>query len=181
MRVLLPDGSEREFPAGTTPAQAVAALGEPGRELLAEAVAARLDGRVVGLNDPLERGGRLSLLTFADAEGREVYRHTAAHVLAQAVKRLFPEARLAVGPPTEDGFYYDIETPRPLSPEDLEAIEAEMGRIVAADLPVERQALARAEAERLFAERGEHYKVEIIGQIPPDDAITVYRQAGLRQ
>lgn len=173
LRIILPDGSERAFTAGVT-AAGIAAATDP--RLLDGAVAAAIDGRVVGLDQPLEQGGRLRFLSFADEEGREVYRHSAAHVMAQAVKRLFPEAKLAIGPATEEGFFYDIETPRPLQPEDLERIEAEMARIVAADLPFERRVLPRDEAERFFAGRGEDYKVEIIGQVPPGEAISLYAQ-----
>lgn len=173
LKITLPDGTEKEYPRGTTPAQVAAGIGP---RLLKAAVAAELDGRVVGLNDALTEGGALRILTFDDEEGREVYRHSAAHVMAQAVKRLFPQARLAIGPATEDGFFYDIEAPRPLTPEDLEAIEGEMARIVAEDIPFERKVLDRAEAERLFAGLGEQYKVEIVGQVPPGDEVTAYRQ-----
>ncbi len=161
------------YPRGTTPAEIARCTAPDAAE---RAVAARLDGRVVDMSRPLVEGGRLSLLTFADEEGREVYRHTAAHVLAQAVKRLFPGARLAVGPALEDGFYYDVETPRPLGPEDLERLEEEMRRVIAEDLPVERLVLSREEAERLFAGLGESYKIEIIGDIPPEEEVTAYRQ-----
>ncbi len=173
IEITFPDGSARKYEAGTTPAQVAAGIGP---RLAKAAVAARLDGRVIGLSQPLEQGGRLEILTFNDPDGREVYRHSAAHVMAQAVKRLFPEARLAIGPAIEDGFYYDIDAGRPLTPEDLERIEAEMARIVEEDLPFERRALGRDEAARFFREKGEVYKVEIIQDVPPGEEISLYRQ-----
>lgn len=169
----LPDGSAREVPAGTTAAQVAASIGP---RLAKAAVAARLDDRVVGLNQPLQQGGRFSVFTFDDEEGREVYRHSTTHIMAQAVKRLFPEARLAAGPALEDSFFYDIETPRPLIPEDLEAIEAEMARVIREDIPFERQVYGRDEAVRLFRELGQPYKEEIIRGIPEGEEVGVYRQ-----
>ncbi len=171
--ITLPDGTERQYPAGVT-ADRIAR--DIGPRLAQAAVAVRLDGRVIGLTQPIEAGGQLRILTFDDEEGREVYRHSASHVLAQAVKRLFPEARLAIGPAIEDGFYYDIQTPRPLTPEDLERIEAEMQKIIKEDIPFERVAMGRDDALRFFAERGETFKEEIIRELPPGEEITVYRQ-----
>ena len=169
----LPDGSRREEARGITPLEVA---GKIGRRLARDAVAARWNGQVIDLDRPLEEDGRLEILTFADEAGREVYRHSTAHLMAQAVKRLWPEAKLAVGPPLEDGFFYDIETPRPLSTDDLEAIEREMARIVAEDLPIRRRVVSREEALELFRRRGEPYKLEIIASIPEGQLLTVYEQ-----
>jgi len=171
--LILPDGRRSSFPPGVTPLE-VARRFSP--EVAERATCARVGGVLWDLSRPLERGGEISFLTFDDPEGREVYRHTAAHVLAQAVKRVFPEARLAIGPPLEDGFYYDIDPGRSLDPDDLLRIEEEIGRIVEEDLPIRREALSREEALSLFRERGEDYKVEMIREIPPGEEITVYRQ-----
>lgn len=139
------------------------------------AVAASIEGRTVGLGETVENGGELTLLTFEEPRGREVVRHTASHVMAQAVKRLKPGARLAIGPATEEGFYYDFDLEEKLGPEDIELIEAEMSRIVEEDLPIEREEISREDAVRMFGGMGEDYKVELLGEIP-DETVTVYRQ-----
>jgi threonyl-tRNA synthetase len=147
-----------------------------GPRLAKEAVVARVNGRLQGLNEPLSGDAVLEFLTFEDEEAQMVYRHSTAHVLAQAVKRLYPEARLAIGPAITDGFYYDFDVPRAFTPEDLERIEQEMARIIAADLPIERFELSREEALRLAAQAGENYKVELISDLGPDEVISFYRQ-----
>ncbi|HHY94982.1 MAG TPA: threonine--tRNA ligase [Firmicutes bacterium] len=124
----------------------------------------------------MEKEAGLVEWDFSDETGRAVYRHTAAHVLAQAVKRLFPEARLGIGPAIEDGFYYDFDVPQPFTPEDLERLEKEAGAIIAADYPVVRKELSREEARRFFQERGEPYKVELIDDLPEEVTISVYQQ-----
>ncbi|MBX6377987.1 MAG: threonine--tRNA ligase [Clostridia bacterium] len=167
--LVLADGSRRELPDG---ARAVDHVPEGGEQ---RPLAVRVDGRVVGLDEPLY-GVEARVLTWADPEGRTVYRHTSAHILAQAVKRLFPEARLATGPALEDGFFYDIELPRRLGEEELAAVEAEMERILREDLPIRREVVSREEAVRRFRERGEVYKLAIIEDLPPDATLTVYRQ-----
>jgi len=168
-----PDGSERSFDRGVTPAVVAQGIG-PG--LARAAVAASLDGEIVDLNRPIDSGGDFRLLTFRDEEGRGVYRHTAAHVLAQAVKRLFPGAKLGIGPAIEDGFYYDFDVPEPFTPDDLERIQEEMSKIVDEDLPLERIELSRDKALDMFRERGEPYKVELIEDLPEDEGISCYRQ-----
>ncbi|MFO7273725.1 MAG: threonine--tRNA ligase [Bacillota bacterium] len=173
VHVTLPDGSVREYPRGITIAEAVAQI---GRGLAKAALAAKVDGRLVDLSAKLEKDCTLQVLTFKDEEGREVFRHTSTHIMAQAVKRLFPEAKLTVGPPLENGFYYDFDLPRPLTPEDLEKIEAEMAKIVEADYPIVRQEIDREEAKRFFAERGEDYKVLLIDKIPEDEVVSIYTQ-----
>ena len=173
VHVTLPDGSVRDFPQGITIAEAVAQI---GRGLAKAALAAKVDDRLVDLSARLTEDCQLRILTFADEEGREVFRHTSTHIMAQAVKRLFPEAKLTVGPPLENSFYYDFDLPRPLTPEDLERIEAEMAKIVAADYPIVRQEVDREEAKRFFAERGEDYKVLLVDKIPEDEVVSIYTQ-----
>ncbi|MDI3316026.1 MAG: threonine--tRNA ligase [Bacillota bacterium] len=173
VRLLFPDGVERSFPAGVTPLQA---LVESDRRLAREAVVARLDGELVDLSRPLERGGRIEFLTAQDPEGRKVLLHSAAHLTAQAVKRLWPEARLGVGPALEETYYYDIDLPEPLSADDLPRIEEAMRDIVSQDLPIRREVLTREEALELFELREEPYKLEIIRQLPEGATITAYRQ-----
>ncbi|RDV82511.1 threonine--tRNA ligase [Ammonifex thiophilus] len=172
-KVILPDGEEKEFPEGAT-VKDVLALIPPERQK--RVLAAKVNGVPVDLNAPLPSEAKVEFLTFADSEGREIYWHSTAHILAQAVKRLYPEAKLAIGPPTASGFYYDFDVPNPFSPEDLERIEAEMRRIIEADLPIVREEMAREEARRFFASRGEVYKVELIDELPPEVPITIYRQ-----
>ncbi|RPF46671.1 threonyl-tRNA synthetase [Thermodesulfitimonas autotrophica] len=171
--VILPDGTRREFPDGVTAADVLKTLGQ---RLQKEALVARVNGRLVDLSTPLPPEAAVTFLTFADEEGRDVYRHTSAHILAQAVKRLYPEAKLAIGPAIADGFYYDFDVPRPFTPEDLARIEAEMERIIKEDLPLERSELSREEARAAFLAAGETYKVEIIDELPPDAVISCYRQ-----
>ncbi|WP_334109613.1 threonine--tRNA ligase [Thermodesulfitimonas autotrophica] len=171
--VIFPDGTRREFPDGVTAADVLKTLGQ---RLQKEALVARVNGRLVDLSTPLPSEAAVTFLTFADEEGRDVYRHTSAHILAQAVKRLYPEAKLAIGPAIADGFYYDFDVPRPFTPEDLARIEAEMERIIKEDLPLERSELSREEARAAFLAAGETYKVEIIDELPPNAVISCYRQ-----
>ncbi len=179
IRVTLADGPV-EVPRGTTPREILASL---DRDAQANAVAARVTGeqivggeQVIDLDRPLDADVELEFLTFDDEAGREVYRHSAAHVLAQAVKRLFPEARLAIGPPIEEGFYYDFDVARPFTPEDLEAIEGEMQAIIKADYPIHREAVEPEAARHLFRDLNEQYKLEILDELPPDEPVSLYRQ-----
>jgi threonyl-tRNA synthetase len=172
VKVTLPDQSIREYPAGATGAEVAASI---GRRLAADAVACEIDGRAADLSLPIEADATLRILTFKDAEGRQIHRHGASHVMAQAVKRLFPEAKLAIGPAIEDGFYYDIDLFRPLTEEDLPRIEAEMAKIAAEKLPFVREEMPRDQAIELFRKAGETYKVELISDIK-DAAVSLYRQ-----
>jgi threonyl-tRNA synthetase len=138
------------------------------------AVAARLNGRAVDLTSPLEEGS-LELITWDDEEGREIYRHTASHVMAHAVMELFPGTRLAVGPAIKDGFYYDFDLPETIGPEDLPRIERRMAEIVERDLPLRREVWSRAEAVEFFRGLGQDYKVELLKEIPEEE-VTLYRQ-----
>ncbi len=173
IHVTLPDGSVREVEAGTTAAEIAASI---GKRLARDAVAAEVDGRLVDLTLPLDADCSLKLHTGTTPEGLDVLRHSAAHLMAQAVKRLFPGVKVAIGPATDDGFYYDFDTPRPFRPEDLDAIEAEMGRIAQEDVAVSRQELSREEALGFFSGQGETYKTELIRELPPGETISLYRQ-----
>lgn len=173
VKVQLPDSSVLEVPAGT-PAAEVAKRISP--KIAKAALAARINGRVCDLTVPLDEDCNFELLTWQDEVGREVFRHTSAHIMAQAVKRVIPEAKLTIGPALEDGFYYDFDLPAPIGPETLERIEEEMKKIVEAGLPVRRRELSRDEAIKLFRERGEPYKIEIIEELPEGETISCYEQ-----
>lgn len=173
MQVILPDGSVREYAAGTT---ALDVAKDISPKLAREALAARVNGEVWDLTRPLPEECRLEILTFADEGGRLAYRHTAAHVLAQAVKHLFPGTRLGIGPAITDGFYYDFDSEHKFTPDDLNAIEAEMAKIIKEDLPLERQEISREEALELFRRLNEPYKIELINDLPEGVPISTYRQ-----
>jgi len=168
--VTLPDGSERRVAPGTTPRAIAQSIG-PG--LAKAAVAARLDGQIVELDRPLERPGPFQILTEKDPDALGVLRHSAAHVLATAVRRLFPDAGIGFGPAIEDGFYYDFDVPRPFTPEDLEKIEGEMRQVVAADYPIVREEVSRPEAQKRFA--ADPLKLERLAEIGAGETISVYR------
>ncbi len=172
MQIELKDGA-RTFEDGMNALDIAKQL---DKELYKAAVAAKVNGEVRSLVEPVPDGAKLEILTFADEEGRRVFRHTASHVLAQAVKRLFPEAKLAIGPAIENGFYYDFDVDTPFTAQDLAALEKEMQRIVKKNDRLERFELPRAEARRLMEERGEPYKVELIDDLPEDAVISFYRQ-----
>lgn len=174
VKVQLKDGSIKEFEPGLTLAEAAQRLSP---RLGKEALVAKMDGRLVDLSARLERDCSLEILTFEDPDGRDAYRHSASHVMAQAVKRLYPGTKLGIGPAIEDGFYYDFDCPQRFGPEDLEKIEAEMKKIIAADYPFSRREVSRREAEAFFAERGENYKLELIRELGPDETISLYQQA----
>jgi len=171
VEVRLPGGAVRRVPRGTTLLSLAEALGQ------GDALVARVNGRLTDLRAPLTEDAAVEFLTFADAEGREVYWHSSAHLLAQAVKELFPHAKLAIGPPIAEGFYYDIDIGRPFTPEDLERIEARMRELAARDQPIERIELPREEAIALYTRAGERYKLELLDDIP-DARISFYRQDG---
>jgi threonyl-tRNA synthetase len=167
--ITLPDGATKSVPRGT-PARTVAEA--IGPRLARAAVAARVDDEVWDLSRPIGHDARLELLTERDAAALAVLRHSTAHVLATAVRQLFPEAHIGFGPPIEDGFYYDFEVPRPFTPDDLAAIEARMREVVAADHPFVREEVDRAEAERRF--RGDPLKLERLAELRDDEIISVY-------
>jgi threonyl-tRNA synthetase len=172
-KVVLKDGASREYPAGTTLAQVAVDLGPRlGREALVAAV----DGMLVDLSYPLAHDARVQFFTFEDEKGKQAFRHSTAHVLAQAVQRLFPGIKLAIGPSITDGFYYDFDPLQPFTVEDLEKIQQEMEAIVRADLHFKRVELKRQEAIRLFHNAGETYKVELINDLPAEVVISCYSQ-----
>lgn len=170
--VRYPDGSQKRLPGGTTAAAALKAGGVPG---VNGAIAARADDRVIDLLRPLTTDCQLEPVAADSAEGVEVLRHSGAHLMAQAVKRLFPDVQVTIGPVIEDGFYYDFKKDGGFSPEDLARIEEEMRRIVKSDFQVSREELPRREAIELFRRMGEQYKVEILKEIP-EDVVSLYRQ-----
>src|SRR6266480_3673624 len=169
IRVTLPDGSEKRVPAGSTGADLAKAVG-PG--LAKAALAVRVNGQVWDLARPLPDGAKVTILTDKDPQALEVLRHSSAHVLATAVRQLFPQAKIGFGPPIEDGFYYDFEVQRPFGPEDLEAIEKRMVEVVKADYPFVREEVDRAEAKRRF--KDDPLKLERIEDLGPDEVISVY-------
>ncbi|MCA1851209.1 MAG: threonine--tRNA ligase [Beggiatoa sp.] len=173
--ITLPDGSRRQYPAPLTVAEIAASIGSG---LARAALAAEIDGRLVDTAFRIGHDVRLRIVTADDPEGLEVLRHSSAHLLAQAVKRLFPSAQVTIGPVIEDGFYYDFGFERAFTPEDVAAIEAEMRQLAQEDHSVSREVLGRAEAIELFRGMGEHYKAEIIASIPEGEELSLYRQGG---
>jgi threonyl-tRNA synthetase len=171
VRARFPDGSELQVPAGIPLAEVARLRGEEG------VLAAVVDGQARDLSAPLDQDAQVRFLRFEDPEGRQIFWHSSAHLLAQAVKELFPQAKLAIGPPIEDGFYYDIDVGRPLEPEDLQRIEDRMRELAARDQRIERVELPREEAVRLYRELGERYKLELLEGIP-DERVSFYRQDG---
>jgi len=167
----LPDGTEMQFPKGSN-VQAVAEKIGPG--LAKSALAAKFNGRLVSLTEPVHEDGDLRILTFNDEEGREVFWHSTAHLMAQAVKRLYPETQLGIGPTISDGFYYDIDLDRVLTPEDFPEIEAVMAKIVDEDLDVSRQDLSHSDAVDLFKKQNELLKLDLISDI--DEDLSAYSQ-----
>jgi threonyl-tRNA synthetase len=173
--ITLPDGSRRAFASPVSAAEVAAAIG-PG--LAKAALAARVDGALRDLSHVIAKDAAVAIVTAKDADGLEILRHDCAHVLAEAVKELFPETQVTIGPVIEHGFYYDFARAIPFTPEDLVAIEARMREIVARDETITREEWDRDEAIRFFKSIGEHYKAQIIEDIPPGEIISLYRQGG---
>ena len=173
VRLTFPDGSVREYPKGTTPQQI---LEEMSPQFRKKVLAAKLNDTILELNRPIEEDGEFRFLTWEDKEGKYVFWHSSAHLMAQAIKRIFPQAKLGIGPPIEDGFYYDIELDRPITPEDFEKIEKEMARIVEEDYPIIRKVLPREKALEFFKQIHEDLKIELINDLPEDEVITAYSQ-----
>ena len=173
IQVTLPDGSRREYPGPVTVAEVAASIG-PG--LAKAALAGKVDGKVVDTSYTIDKDSPVSILTAKDPDGLEVIRHSTAHLLAYAVKELFPEAQVTIGPVIENGFFYDFAYKRPFTPEDLAAIEKRMSELAAKDEPVTRRVLPRDQAVAHFKEMGEHYKAEIIASIPENEDVSLYRE-----
>lgn len=180
VQVTLPDGSKREYPAPVTVAEVAQSIGAGlGRAALAGRVKpadSEQEFRLVDTSYQIDKDVDLEIVTAKDPDGLEVLRHSTAHLLAYAVKSLYPEAQVTIGPVIDDGFYYDFAYDRPFTPEDLEAIEKKMAELARKDEVVTREVWDRDEAVRLFREQGEHYKAEIIASIPDDEPITLYRE-----
>ena len=173
MKVMLKDGSSKEFAAGVSVLDVAREISEG---LARAACAAKVNGQLVDLRQELDEDCELEILTFKDDLGKGAFRHTASHIMAQAVKRLYPETKLAIGPFIEDGFYYDFDREAPFSQEELEAIEKEMKKIVKENLKIERFTLPREEAIKFMEEKDEPYKVELIQDLPEDAEISFYQQ-----
>jgi threonyl-tRNA synthetase len=172
-KIRLPDGAVKEFPSPVTVAQVASAIG-PG--LAKAALAGRVDGKLVDTSHEIRDDADIAIVTDKDPAGLEVLRHSTAHLLAYAVKELFPDAQVTIGPVIEDGFYYDFSFKRPFTPEDLAAIEAKMAELAKKDEPVTRKLLPRDDAVAYFSGIGEHYKAEIIAAIPSDEPISLYTE-----
>lgn len=173
VNIILPDGSNKAYAAGTTLGEAVKQL---SNSLAKKVLAADVDGELTDLREVVKDGSHVSFLTFEEQGGKDTLRHSASHVMAQAIKRIWPEAKLAIGPAIENGFYYDIDMEHVLVPEDLSKIEAEMNHIVKENFPIEKEVVSRDAALALFKEKNEDYKVELINDLPADAEISLYRQ-----
>ncbi len=171
--VRLPDGSERIFDNPVTVLDVAAAI---GTGLARAAIAGKINGKLTDVYSQIEGNSELAIITEKDAEGLEIIRHSCAHLLAHAVKELFPEAQVTIGPVVDNGFYYDFSYKRPFTPEDLTAIEKRMLEISKRDLKIERKILERTEAINFFKQQGEHYKAQIIESIPGDQDLSLYSQ-----
>ena len=173
VKIILPDGSAKEYAAGTTLGEAVKQL---SNSLAKKVLAANVNGELTDLREELVDGSEVAFFTFEEDGGKHTLRHTASHILAQAVKRLWPEAKLAIGPAIDKGFYYDIDMEHTLTPEDLDKIEKEMSRIVKENLPITKSVMSRQEAIEFFKSKSEDYKVELIEDLPEDAVISCYAQ-----
>lgn len=172
IKIEFPDGSSKEFAAGITPGEIAAQI---SKSLLAKTLVAEFDDKLVDLNRPLRQSGKLRLLSWDDAQGKEVYWHSTSHIMAHAIKALYPEAQFGVGPPIENGFYYDVDVEKKLTTEDLARIEDKMREVIRADQPFCREELSKAEAVALFEKRQDRYKLELLRDLA-DDHPSVYRE-----
>ena len=173
MKITLKDGSSKEYAQSMSVIDIAKDISEGFARV---ATAGEVDGEVVDLRTVIDKDCELNILTFNDEKGKGAFRHTTSHIMAQAIKRLYPDTKLAIGPSIEDGFYYDIDRETPLVAEDLEKIEAEMKKIVKEDLPIKQYTMPRAEAIAYFKEKDEPYKVELIEDLPEDSVISFYSQ-----
>src|SRR2546422_2772645 len=171
--IRLPDGSSKSFPGPVTVAEIGASI---GAGLARAALAGKVNGKLVDTSHRIDADADVAIITERDAEGLEILRHSAAHLLAHAVKELFPDAQVTIGPVIENGFYYDFSYKRPFTPEDLVAIEKRMAELAAKDEPVVRRVLPRDEAVAYFKGIGENYKAEIIAGIPSNEDVSLYRE-----
>jgi len=172
IQLRLPDGQDRKYASGITGQEVAEKIGS---RLAKDALAIKVDGQLQDLNIPVERSAAVEIVTFSAPEGRETYWHSTSHLMAHAVKQLFPQAKLAIGPAIEEGFYYDFDLERPLTPEDLIKIEKKMAELAKAATPIKRKILSKPDALAFFDKQGETYKVELINELT-DDTISVYDQ-----
>src|SRR5450830_723632 len=173
IQITLPDGSKRDFPGPVTVVEVAASI---GTGLAKAALAGKIDGKVVDTSYVIEADGTLAIITAKDADGLDVIRHSTAHLLAYAVKELFPDAQVTIGPVIEHGFFYDFSYKRPFTPEDLIAIEKKMVELASKDELITRRVLPRNEAVAYLKDLGEHYKAEIIASIPADQDVSLYTE-----
>src|SRR5438094_6684327 len=171
--IRLPDGSSKSFPGPVTVAEIGASI---GAGLARAALAGKVNGKLVDTSPRIDAHADVAIVTERDPEGLEILRHSTAHLLAYAVKELFPDAQVTIGPVIEDGFYYDFSYKRAFTPEDLAAIEAKMAELARKDEPVARKLMPRDDAVRYFESIGEHYKAEIIASIPSGEQISLYTE-----
>ncbi|SOC03122.1 threonyl-tRNA synthetase [Ureibacillus xyleni] len=173
IKLSFPDGAVKEFPRGTS-TEDVAASISPG--LKKQALAGKLNGVQIDLKTPIEEDGAIEIITPKSDEALEILRHSTAHLTAQAVKRLFPDVKLGIGPVIEGGFYYDIDSPTPISADDLPKIEKEMKKIISENIEIERKNVSRHEAQKIYEEIGDEYKLELLEAIPADEQVSIYYQ-----
>jgi threonyl-tRNA synthetase len=174
IKVLFPDGAEKEFPVGTTTEDIAASISSG---LKKKAIAGKLNGEMYDLRRPILTNGAIEIITPEQPEGLEVLRHSTAHLMAQALKRLYPKVKLGVGPVIEGGFYYDVDVEESITPEDLPRIEKEMAKIINENIEIIRKEVSREEAVELFSEMDDEYKLELIEAIPAHETVTLYQQA----
>jgi threonyl-tRNA synthetase len=173
IQLRLPDGQVKSMPQGITGQEVAEKIGS---RLAKDALAIKLDGQLQDLFAPVDHNAAIEITTFDAPDGHEVYWHSTSHLMAQAVKQLFPQAKLAIGPAIEEGFYYDFDLERTLTPEDLVKIEKKMSELAKAAIPVKRKVLSKADALSFFQNKGETYKVELINELPDGDTISIYEQ-----
>lgn len=175
IQITLPDGAVREYAAGTTIEEVAGSISTGLRK---NAIAGKIDGKVVDVYTPIDANAAIEIVTVESADGLEVYRHSTAHLLAQAIKRIYGNSnvKLGIGPVIEDGFYYDIDMEQSLTPEDLVKIEKEMDKIVQQNLDIRRRVVSRNEALAIFTELDDTLKLELIRDLPEDSVITMYDQ-----
>ena len=173
MNVILKSGDQMQLADNSTAMQAALAISEG---LARNAICAKVNGELVDLSHVLKDGDGLEIVTLKDKEGLQVYRHTCAHVLAQAIKTIYPTCKLSIGPVIDNGFYYDIDFVTPIAQGDLAKVEAEMQKIIKSNLPIERFELPREEAIKLMEGYSENYKVELIQDLPEGETISFYKQ-----
>jgi threonyl-tRNA synthetase len=173
IQLRLPDGQDRKYASGITGQEVAEKIGS---RLAKDALAIKVDSQLQDLNIPVERSAAIEIVTFSAPEGREVYWHSTSHLMAHAVKQIFPQAKLAIGPAIEEGFYYDFDLERPLTPEDLVKIEKKMAELSKAATPIKRKQISKADALAFFNNKDESYKVELINELPDGEAISIYEQ-----